>query len=378
MSQGTIERGISDGQLEEARKQVGVKRGREYEEWELDDARVLRSQVRGWSVMVGNMAPLFVDPEHASRSPWGGLIAPPGVVVCYEQIDPEVDVLPGSVAVLASARVEWDGPIRVGETVLPESELTGVREITEEAGQGRIVAQEIVTEVRDGSGRRLGRAQLEWHGYERGSAAHRGLFGEREDAHYYTREDIEALGEEYKREVARGATPLYWEEVSVGEELAPVLKGPTTRTKYLGRMSGNWYWGHLQGWEEEERRPELFFENENSAPEPVAAVDWVHHRAQRWGGLPGALEVNTERVHHLVQLLMNWMGDSGFPQVLEVRFPVQNMVGDVTRSYGRVTGKEREGDAGVVTLEVWQENQRGERVTSGTARVVLPRGGARG
>ncbi len=32
----------------------------------------------------------------------------------------------------------------------------------------------------------------------------------------------------------------------------------------------------------------------------------------------------------------------------------------------------------VVTLEVWQENQRGERVTSGTARVVLPRGGARG
>ena len=372
MDAPSLARPITDEQLSALHKQVGVKRARTYAEWELPDARILRSQIRGWSVMVGDMRPVFVDPDYASNTPWKTLIAPPGIVVCFEQIDPEVDGIPGSVAVLDSARVEWDGPIRLGDTVFPESVLAAVREITADAAQGRIIAQQIVTEVRNGEGERLARAELNWHCYERGSAAHRALFGDRKDAHYYSREDIEALGAEYKAEQARGGEPLYWEEVQEGEELAHVLKGPTTRTKYLGRMSGNWYWGHLQGWEQYESHPELFFENENQAPEPLTAVDWVHHRAQRWGGLPGALEVNTERIHYLVHLLMNWMGDSGFPHMMDLQFPVQNMVGDVTRSYGRVIGKRRDGGKAIATLAVWQVNQRGEQITKGTAEVILP------
>ena len=48
------------------------------------------------------------------------------------------------------------------------------------------------------------------------------------------------------------------------------------------------------------------------------------------------------------------------------------MVGDVTRSYGRVAAKRRDGARGTVTIDIWQDNQLGERVTSGTAEVALP------
>ena len=177
---------------------------------------------------------------------------------------------------------------------------------------------------------------------------------------------------EYKLEKQRGADPLYWEDVKEGDELQYVLKGPTTRTRHLPRTDGIWYWGHKQACDEMAAHPERFFTNENGALEPVMAVDWVHHRAQRWGGLPGALEDNTDHPHYILQALANWMGDAGFPLRMQLDFPIQNMVGDVTRSYGRVTGKRQEGDTAIVQLDVWQQNQLEQTITTGTAEVILP------
>lgn len=358
-------------QLAALRERVGATRKRALEEWELDDARVLRSQIRSWGVMTGDMRPLYVDPAAAADSAWGTLIAPPGIITCYEQIDPETDSLPGSFAVLTSARLSWEGPIRLGDIVVPETTIQNVRDVTTDAAAGTIVAQEIATRVATNDGRALGSALLTWNCYERGSASQRALFGDRDEAHMWSRADIEALGEEYKKETPRTGKQ-YFDDVTVGEALQPVLKGPTTRTKYLGRFGSNWYWGHLQGWEQAENRPELFFENENHAPEPIPAIDWVHHRAQRWAGLPGALEGNTERVHHLSHLILNWVGSHGFPVSMDLAFPIQNMVGDVTRSYATVTAKRTEGSRGIVSLDVWQENQLGQRITTGTAEVALP------
>jgi hypothetical protein len=57
---------------------------------------------------------------------------------------------------------------------------------------------------------------------------------------------------------------------------------------------------------------------------------------------------------------------------MNLEFHIANMIGDVTRSYGRVTGKRQEGDTHVVQLEVWQENQLQQLITTGTAEVILP------
>ena len=58
--------------------------------------------------------------------------------------------------------------------------------------------------------------------------------------------------------------------------------------------------------------------------------------------------------------------------LVAARVAFEFAVGDVTRSYATVTAKRTEGSRGIVSLDVWQENQLGQRITTGTAEVALP------
>ena len=82
----------------------------------------------------------------------------------------------------------------MGDTILSESEITAVEDITKNAADGRVISAVIETRVTTQDDQPVGRAILDWHMYERGSAAQRALFGAREDAHMHSQEDIEALG----------------------------------------------------------------------------------------------------------------------------------------------------------------------------------------
>jgi acyl dehydratase len=334
-------------------------------------APILRSQIRSWAVITGDMRPLYVDLDHAKSSSWKTLVAPQGVIVHEEQFDPEIDGLPGSQGVLDAATLEWSLPIRLGDTLNSTTTLADVQETTKDDVPGRTVQVVTDTEVNNQDGDRIGKVHLTWTCYERGTQAQQQLYGQRKEPHMYSEDDIDALGEEYKLEQARGADALTGDEVTVGDELPVVLKGPTTRDRYMTPGISRWYWGHAQGVEAQKKTPQLFFQNENDSPEPIAGIDSSHHRAQRWGGVPGVLESNAEHVHWLVHMLMNWMGDAGFITRLSLAFPRPNIVGDVTRSYGKVTGKEDDDGRTLVELAVWQENQLGERITEGTAQVVL-------
>jgi|TARA_B100000315_G_scaffold244509_1_gene269163 acyl dehydratase len=332
---------------------------------------IKRSQIRHWAVMSGDMRPLFLDLDYAEESPWKTIIAPQSVILHEERFDPEIDGLPGCKSVLSAAEIDWQQPIRMGDTLVSKTTVVDVQE-TATAAEGRTVTVVTDTVVNNPDGESIGNVLLTWDCYERGSAAHRGLYGERSAPHEYSEDDIDAIGAEYKEEQPRGADSLTGDAVSIGDELPCVLKGPTTRERYLTPGLIRWFWGHAQGVELQKKAPELFFQNENDAPEPIAGIDSSHHRAQRWGGLPGVLEVNGERVHWLVHLLMNWMGDAGFITHLSLTFPRSNMVGDITRSYGSVTAKNLDEGRAIVDLDVWQENQLGERVTEGTAQVAVP------
>ena len=366
-----IETIINDEQEQAIKRRIGERISLDFQPWEAMEARVSRSTIRTWAVLNGDMRPLYMDPEYAAKSRWERIIAPPACMMAYEQIVPEIDCALGSLPVLHSARLEFAHPIRMNDVIMAASEIKGVEDVSRKGLAGRIVSARIATEVWLENGDPVGSLLLDWHLYERGSDAQRALFEGRE-IHNWEQADIEALKAEYAQETQRGSTPLYWEDAGEGDELNCVLKGPTTKHRHISRMKEAWYWGHKQGWDEYQERPALFFRNENNAPEPIAATDWDHHRARRWGGLPGALEANTDRPHHLVHMLANWSGDWGYPKLLDLQFPKQDLIGDVCRSHGRVTGKRREGDAGIVLLDVWQVNQRGETITTGKAEFQLP------
>jgi acyl dehydratase len=73
----------------------------------------------------------------------------------------------------------------------------------------------------------------------------------------------------------------------------------------------------------------------------------------------------------VAQALTDWAG-AGTVRRLGVRFVGLVRLKDTVSCRGRVLAKSSRDDAHTVDLEVWAENQKGEKVVAGKATVALP------
>jgi acyl dehydratase len=85
-------------------------------------------------------------------------------------------------------------------------------------------------------------------------------------------------------------------------------------------------------------------------------------------GLPGVIAHGMLNYGLLSRAVTDWLGDPGRLRVLSVRFSTMVQPGDTVRARGRV--KSIDESAGTATLELWMENQRGERVLSHAEGVI--------
>lgn len=136
----------------------------------------------------------------------------------------------------------------------------------------------------------------------------------------------------------------YWDDVEEGEELPPLRK--QTSTVQLAMYS---------------------------------AATGIFHRIHydlpfaQGDGLPGVLVHGPLHGAFITQMVTNWMGPRGF--LLKVGWNNRGMAvaGEALTCRGVVTRKYARGDEHLVDCEVWDENERGERLTVGAATVRLPR-----
>jgi len=381
-------RKITDKAIAELKGLIGREVRIPVEDWRIEDSRFDVGDVKVLCRAIGDFNPLFFDPEYAKQTKYGRQVVPPSITAEMLQIDPGREVLRGARPILRAATLEWQIPMLEGDTILGKTYVRKVEEVAVPSGNGRVVRQEYETTVTKHRGEMVGAAKHTFECYERGSTAEAALFADRQPA-MYNREEIEAIHQEYRGEeeakVILGAQPRKWEEVTVGARIRHILKGPTTagaapyRSKRvnspfgLGYSGGieRWYDGLRDVWELPEKWPELFLLNEHGVPEPVEGVEWQHVRSMRFLKLP-VMEINSERIHWTAQLITNWMGDDGFLKKLDLKFPKINILGDITRCYGKVTGKRVQDGKRLVGIEVWNINQVGDTVTTGTAEVILP------
>jgi len=73
----------------------------------------------------------------------------------------------------------------------------------------------------------------------------------------------------------------------------------------------------------------------------------------------------------VAQALTDWAG-AGTVRKLGVRFAGLVRLKDVVTCRGRVLARSSKDDLHLVDLEVWAENQRGEKVVTGKATLSLP------
>ena len=139
-----------------------------------------------------------------------------------------------------------------------------------------------------------------------------------------------------------------FEEVSVGEQLPPVVKGPMTTT-------------HLVRWA--------------AANGNYARIHWDLPFAQSEQGLPNVVVNGSLKNQYLGQLLVDFAGEEGWFKRFFVQHRGMDFPGDVLTASGVVTGKREADGFGLVDCTVQLTNSRGEQTAAGEATVVLPRRG---
>jgi acyl dehydratase len=333
---------------------------------------VTRDAIRHFASGAGDYNPMWLDEDHARRSPAGTLLAPPFILFALNKVAWGARGLRGIHSMFSGGTFEWRRPIRLGDRLSSRTALKEI-EVKQSRFAGRAIKQIREATFVDERGELVAVACPYSFRIERDAAQKKNKYGELAAASY-SREDYEKIAAAYRAEVIRGDEPRYFEDVAVGETLPPIVKGPLTVTDiivWLLGQGGQWLRSHGDAAAWYERHPKGAIRNEFGAFEPPEIVHWDHAFARRVG-VPAAYDYGPQRVAWLGNLVTNWMGDVGFLRSMSAEVRRFNLVGDTSWVHGRVTGKSRQEGRPTVELELWVEDQRGDLTTKGTAAVELP------
>jgi acyl dehydratase len=136
---------------------------------------------------------------------------------------------------------------------------------------------------------------------------------------------------------------LYYEDITVGSEITPLVKLPTTRQLVM--------WAGAVG----DYLP-IHYDKDFAQSRGLSGVI-VH------GQLVGAF---------LGQLMTDWIGERGILRKLSCSYKGMNYPGEALTGKGKVTKKYVQDDQHYVECSLWAENAKGEKTASGIAIVILP------
>ena len=301
--------------------------------------------------------PLYVDPDHARRSRFQGLLCPP--LATWKDIGPPIGYfgagqeshfqvpLPfNSYGLNGGADWQFLRPAYVGDWITRQFRIL---EIYEKQGRSGplvfIVRQETQTNQ---DGHVLNQAKR--------VSIHRALpAGEDPRQAANSSDRLETVGVSppdpgviVPRPVNASSQQRYFEDVSVGAEIPPVVKGPITTT-------------HLVRWA--------------AANGNYARIHWDLPFAQRRQGLANVVVNGSLKNQYLGQLLTDFAGEEGWFLRYCVQHRGMDYPGDILTASGSVTGLREQDGFGLVDCQVGLSNNRGELTASGTATVVLPKRG---
>ncbi len=330
-----------------------------------------KDAIRQFCNGIGDDNPLYRNPEYATRTRWGHIIAPPTFL--YAVACPQgMEGLPGVHAFYCGCNWEWFKTIHVND------ELTCVDypiDLVEKHGKmgGRQFLQIGRTVYYNQRGEIVGIQKRETMRVERQQAKERGKYAGI-TKYRYTPEELRRIDESYEKEEIRGANPRFWEDVNVGDPVTPVTKGPLGQTDmvefWVGIGGGQG--AHRIRWAYMKRHPKWGIRDpQTGILEPMSDVHYESDKSDAIG-VPVAYDLGMQRFCWAGHLITNWMGDEGFMKKLSARCIRFNVFGDTQFISGTVAKKWVEGDEYLVEIAIKTVNQRGEETMPGKAVVSLP------
>ena len=287
---------------------------------------VTRDAVRHFAWGVGDDNPLWLDPEYAARSRYGGIVAPP----CFPCAVHETTVAPGyddRPRQYHRADWCWFDAIRLGARIAPLAKV----ETTESTGGGVVQTGSVTY----GSAAPVARVRVACLRPETR------VLPVAEPARRYTAEELADIERSVLAETRRGADPRYFEDIAVGEALGPLTKGPLSIMDIVAWCAGT-----------------------TGVPAPG-------HEGSA-GGLVDEFASGPQVSAWFAHLVGDWGGDDAFLHRLELAFHLFPGLGSTTRLSASVAEQWVAGAAHAVGLDLRAVDQDGELLASGTATLLLP------
>jgi acyl dehydratase len=329
---------------------------------------------------IGDVNPLWTDPQLAAASPYAGSVAPPSFIIgCFSGIQ---FGWPGLGSFHSESTLHFERPVYWGDVVDAGLKYQGFDGPSPSSFAGRTVTDKFLNSYTNQRGELI--ATIAWNviNFERGNAAARKDGGSANVQpvlpHPWTEEEALAIEEQVLAEVCRGADPRYWEEVTEGQELDVVTKGPIGMTDEIAFVAGGGtpiprLKAHAAALHDYAAHPAWAFRDPvTGGKEPIYSVHY-NLQAARAMSVAFQYDVGFQRQCWQLHHLTHWSGDHAWVKQARAEYRKFVYLSDVVRLTGSVVGKRIDDDGEhVVDIRTAAINQRGEVVMPGSAVIALP------
>jgi acyl dehydratase len=338
-------------------------------EWETWNTEASADAIHHFALGTDDDNPLWLDADYAGQTTNGSIVAPPCFLtsVSYPILH-GAGMEPPLTSLIGGLEIEWFAPIRLGDRLSVDPVQKDFYEKRNKAGRRLgFVISEIGYRNQDEA--LVGRAT--------GTLIIMGAAGEQPSAHTpvqrYGSGEIAALDAAMASETRTGGGAFHFEDVAVGDAVPPIVRGPFT----VGDLVC-WYAAAGPGWRpgrlgriELNEFPHLATANPLTGVPVKYPQKHLEFDLAQDSGLAGPFDNGVMRFSTAAPLITNWMGDRGFLKRFRLRIERSVIYGDTITYSARVTAT----DAALTTisLDVRGVDQRGDRVASGAADVILPR-----
>ncbi|MET0911469.1 MAG: MaoC family dehydratase N-terminal domain-containing protein [Ilumatobacteraceae bacterium] len=380
--QKALEHELTDDDIAKAQLLLGIdvaSQQRELNSVATEDA------LRNWALGVGDDNPLYTDAEYGPYTRWGTQIGH-GTQVGHIKTPMLGDPIPAEIKAqtkgmfrgvhvfVSGGTWEWYRPLRPGDRVYS---FRG--EDSLDTKQSEFAGRSVIQISRDVAinqfGEVLGVYRILRVLTERKQSRSKGKYAAIEPAHY-TDADYERIDAIYAQEGPRGAATRYWEDVNVGDELDPMVKGPTTITEMIAFHAGGYGFvpyglrSSRIGYKNRKRIAPFYVKNGQGVWDVAQRLHWDSEWAKAIGN-PMAYDYGVQRQCWFYHHVADWAGDDACIIAMEDSIRKFNYMGDTQFLSGTIVGKREIDGQKVVDLELHMVNQRDTETAYGSVTVAL-------
>ncbi len=364
---------INDEMVNRVRKFIGIKlRTRD----SIGNREATAIAIHKFADGIGDTNPIWTDPEYAAKTRYGRIVAPPSwVFSVFAAVHYGFRGLGGF---HSSSDIDFYRPILEGDIITPEMTCTDI-----EGPKKSAFAEKTLIECNENLYRNqreevVTRLNFKVTHFERSQARKKGKHRAVQLPHPWTRQQLRELEEEVFGEERSGEQTPCWDDVEIGQELKPLVKGPLTMTDEIAFLIGGGapiprITAHKTALDFYRRHPAWAFRDPGSCGlEPMYAVHY-NQAAATAQGLPYPYDVGFQRHSWQIHLLTNFAGDDGWVKNSSMELRGFVYFSDVVWLKGVITDKfiDEEGEC-FVKIRTSTTNQRGEEVMPGYGTVALP------